>query len=477
LQEYCPDILRILKCGVEPCVHNAQAIGERVIVDGAARVSVLYAAEDGTLQCFEQTYPFSRTADIAGLTDDCVLSATVKTEFANARAVSQRRLDIHAMLGVRLCVVRRRRDEVLTDAVGSGVQTRSKICKLSSLEALGETGFSLSEVIEVDQNAPPVDQIICRRAVAIPGEIKAIKNKLMLKGTLEVRVIYRSRDAKEPVQIVHTMPISQIIEVQGVGDTTQNTLQMALQSLEVTQKANASGALRLLDINARIAAGVKGYQSLEIPVLVDAYSTQGGVGLDTQNFETQLLHETFRDTFIAKHSVNFSDGVTDVLLCTAELLPHISNCKGNALDLNGQARFHVIYLDGEGQLRSAEKDIPLVYHRALNRAGNAPRIETNLQLLNAQHETANDGLELRAEIGVDGNAFAREDHTIVRGISPLEEEIVSPRSPLTIYFAAEQEPLWEIARRYRTTIDAIRTENDISADTATGGQMLLIPTL
>ena len=52
LPEYCPDILRILKCGMEPSIHAVQATGERVNIDGSARITVLYAGEGGALQSF-----------------------------------------------------------------------------------------------------------------------------------------------------------------------------------------------------------------------------------------------------------------------------------------------------------------------------------------------------------------------------------------------------------------------------------------
>ena len=78
LPEYCPDILRILKCGMEPSIHAVQATGERVSIDGSARITVLYAAEDGSLQSFEQSYPFSRGADVGSLTDQCAVTASAR---------------------------------------------------------------------------------------------------------------------------------------------------------------------------------------------------------------------------------------------------------------------------------------------------------------------------------------------------------------------------------------------------------------
>lgn len=479
LPEYCPDILRILQCSIEPSIASVQAVGERVSVEGSARVSVLYAGEDGALQSFEQTYPFTRTADINGLGDgSAVVSAGVKTEYANGRAVSQRRLDIHGMLGIRLLARRRREDAILTGAEGGGIQVLSGALKLSSLEALNETSFPLSEVIEVEPSAPAVDQVILRRAVAIPSEVKAIKNKLLLKGNLEVRVIYRGRDAKTPVQLLHTMPISQILEAAGVTDDTANTLRLRTLSIEAVPKPDTNGALRLLDVTARVAAEIRGYEAMELPVLTDAYSTQGGLRLDTRRLETRHLLESFQDTTLAKHSFEFGGaGIDSVQLLSGEVLPTRTQMKADGLETGGALRLHIVYLDGEGQAAHAEKELPFTYRRP-RRAAPDEKLDADVavELISAQESVNGGSLEVRAELGLAGDIFRIGSHEVLSGIDQAEEDAVASRSPLTIYFASAGEPLWDIARRYRTTMDAIREENDCCAgETAAEGQMLLIP--
>ena len=46
---------------------------------------------------------------------------------------------------------------------------------------------------------------------------------------------------------------------------------------------------------------------------------------------------------------------------------------------------------------------------------------------------------------------------------------------LTIYYAQKAENLWDIARRYRTSVDAIREENEMDTDVMPQRGMILIP--
>ncbi|MDR2753801.1 MAG: DUF3794 domain-containing protein, partial [Oscillospiraceae bacterium] len=474
LPEYYPDILRVLKITVLPAVHAVQAAGERVTVDGSALVNVLYAAEDGTLQSYEQSYPFSRAADIPGLAEGAALTATAKTEFANGRAVSQRRLDIHGMLRIGLRVCRRQADSVLTGVNGGGMQSQGGTVRLSSLEALQSLTFPLSEVIEVEAGAPPADQILLRRATAIPTEVKAIKNKLLVKGNLETNVIYRSRGSKEPVKVTHNMPISQILEAPGVSEATENALRLVVNSLEVTPKADAGGAARLFEIAARIGAEVKGFAPVELPVVQDAYSTRGGVTLESRRLDTRQLIESFRETFAAKESFEIAGGLESVQLLTGELLPPEITIKDDALHAAGKVKLHVIYQDKEGQLRSTDLEMPYALRRARKRAGEQPHADVCLELLQLQESVGGGSLEVRAELAASGEIYALESRRVVGAVNHDESEEPPQRSPLTIYFSQIGESLWDIAKRYRTTVDAIRRENELGGEAALEGQMLLI---
>ena len=49
------------------------------------------------------------------------------------------------------------------------------------------------------------------------------------------------------------------------------------------------------------------------------------------------------------------------------------------------------------------------------------------------------------------------------------------KAALTIYFAKAGEDVWDIARRYYTSVEAVKNENDITEDRLDKERMLLIP--
>ncbi len=51
-----------------------------------------------------------------------------------------------------------------------------------------------------------------------------------------------------------------------------------------------------------------------------------------------------------------------------------------------------------------------------------------------------------------------------------------PDSPaLVVYFAKEKEALWDIAKKFRTSVELIKSENELREDVLDARRILLIP--
>ena len=85
-------------------------------------------------------------------------------------------------------------------------------------------------------------------------------------------------------------------------------------------------------------------------------------------------------------------------------------------------------------------------------------------------------LEVRAELDISAVIFSSQTQAITADITlDTENQKRQSYAALTIYFAREGESVWDIARRYNTTADAILAQNALDGDTLTQNCKLLIP--
>jgi Trp operon repressor len=88
----------------------------------------------------------------------------------------------------------------------------------------------------------------------------------------------------------------------------------------------------------------------------------------------------------------------------------------------------------------------------------------------------NDTIELRAELKMNASVYNQATELFVCGLTCDDEKRLIERAPIVVYFPdSENEPLWDIAKKYGTTVSAIAHENELSGETTEDVKVLFIP--
>ena len=78
-------------------------------------------------------------------------------------------------------------------------------------------------------------------------------------------------------------------------------------------------------------------------------------------------------------------------------------------------------------------------------------------------------------INADIRICSVEHIRLVNDIKDKEEKTLCHRPALTLYYCSKGEKVWDIAKKYCTTVDALCRENGIEGDKVTEAKMLMIP--
>ena len=86
-------------------------------------------------------------------------------------------------------------------------------------------------------------------------------------------------------------------------------------------------------------------------------------------------------------------------------------------------------------------------------------------------------LTAKADIGVKLSVYSSDSVKAVTDIT-VDDSARKERDgdySIKFYFGIENEDVWDIAKRYSTSVDAIMEENDLAGERLENGGMLLIP--
>lgn len=480
LPDYCADILRILKCYVVPQVTGYQVSGDRLLIDGTVLVRILYVDEQAkTIRSHEHVSPFSKSLELNNLPDSPTVKIKTKVEYVNCRAINPRRIDLHGAFSLSVKVLSRQKENFITNAEGADIQLRTKTMGISDIIGDLNRQFVLNEVLDLGESKPPVHQIIRTSAVAMISEYKVITNKLLIKGDLNMQTLYSTEREDGKLEMMeHSIPISQIIDMEGIDEECNCDIRLDVLTLEVLSKTDASGDMRLLDYNARLCAVVSASRNREIPVVIDAYSLKYELMTESKSVLNERIVDSFTENFLCKKSLDLSSsGISGVSDIWCSDITHQSYCEENKLIIKGNVTICMLIQDGEGNLSYTERPVDFEYEQMVKEKSDSLKCDATVRAIATDYSIAShNSVEVRIELIIEGRVYLVENEKIICTLEPNEKMAKESIFPaLIIYYAEKGESIWRIARKYNTTVSAIMEENELKDDTMDSTRMILIP--
>ncbi len=475
LPEYMPEILRIIKSTAQPKVNSCKAVGERVTVDGECELRMIYTAEDGGIYAFSQSRPFTRHCESNIFNEATDISAEISVSYVNCRATSTKRAEIKAGLVIKISAFLEEAEEIVSLEENSCIEEKCVPVRAMSLGCKKTKAFSMSDTISL-----PVACafIISSRANAVCTEIKKISNKIMVKGEAIVDICYvTSADKSCTERLRHILPINQILEFEGMEERYTGNVALNITAIDVIQKNEQDGSGTAFDIALGIDASVCMWEEKELTVINDAYAVGGCIDLKKQSYTFFTPLDEIRDTYVFRNDFQVSgEGVSKVIDSTCELSNITVKKEKEVLVLCGNLTLSALIKDNSGTISNINKILDLKYER--NAVYNDEEIFSvpNVTVLSLDCvEKGNNGIDVRAEMGITATVFGKVYIDAVTDITESENQPKRNSNAITVYFPEESESLWSIARRYNTTVSAIAEENNLSGDTTENLKMIFIP--
>jgi len=475
LPEYMPEILRIIKYTAQPKINSCKAVGERVTVDGECELRMIYTAEDGGIYSFSQTKPFTRHCENAIFNDAVDINGEIQVSYVNCRATSTKRAEIKAGLVIKVVAFVEEKEEIISLEGNSCIEEKCIPVRAMSLGCKKTRAFSMSDTLTLSTHCA---FIISARAGAVCTEIKKISNKVMIKGDAIIEICYvTSADKTCTEHIRHSLPINQILEFEGMEERFTGNVALNITAVDVIQKNEQDGTGTAFDIALGIDASLCMWEEKELTVINDAYAVGGSIDLkkNTYMFFTPL--DEFRDTYVFRNDFQVSgEGVSKVLNSTCELSNVTVKKENDILCLCGSLTVSALIKDSSGSISNVNKIFDIKYERKADYDGSEIFSMPDLTVLSLDCvEKSNNGIDVRAEIGVSATVFGKVFIDTITDITESENQEKRKLNAITVYFPEKSESLWSIARRYNTTVTAIAEENNLTGDTTENLKMIFIP--
>ncbi len=113
LPDYCPDIVKVLKCQARPAFSKTEVSGDKCILEGATAITVYYTGEDGQLRTSEHKVDFLKTLELKTTPQNPIVFCSLKEDYLNCKAINQRRIDVRGAFTVTVKILSSTEEEMI----------------------------------------------------------------------------------------------------------------------------------------------------------------------------------------------------------------------------------------------------------------------------------------------------------------------------------------------------------------------------
>lgn len=479
LPDYYPDIFRLVKGTLNPCVVSQNISGDKIIFELSVEITVWYCGENTkALQTITQKLNYSKTVDVGENCENAIVKIKPRCDYINCRAVNQRRLDIRGAANCTLCITTKREQNVIGDAYGAGIQLLKSAYSSASENGFAAKSFIVEDEFDLGVSKPPVLSIVRSDAVVTSVDKKQVSGRLVAKGDICVNLLYLADDGANSIESMQfTIPFSQIIDMND-SDGGECMIDAQCSSCDITVNANDDGEQKNIKCSAMLNITAILHQSREVEIVTDAYSTEFACNTAQRQICIDAMPVRINEIHTEKENLSFDDEETENVCgvwASAETVS--TRIEQGTLVISGKIKWCVLAKAHESYTLF-EKET--VFEHICNDFGDYENLRADISayVTACSYTLSNShGVTLKCDVRLCGCVVPTICRTALTDIVIDEntKENCGDDCALKLYFADEGEKLWDIAKKYKTSAKAVIEENDIDNACEKCSGMLMIP--
>lgn len=441
-------------------------------MEGSISAHVCYTEEQtGALCSFPVELPVKMSISAETLAPDVRPFAVCTISELESQIVNSRKVRTRAKLSVHLCAYRAGTME-LTGSIESSEQkvfTNCVPCRFHAPVAVEEKVFNISEEHPFRLSRPENGQLLSHVETVQLDEQKMIGNKVILQGKVVTTVLYRQEERAMPVTETFETPFSQMIESSADGELSHARVRVQLTAA-YQEFSGSLGAHGGLQVEYHLVAQAVCLTEVEESCMTDAYSNvvQLQLAMQEQPVMQVSLQEPVRA--VAEDSI----AVDDVGLSVCGSRVALQSVTAEEGTVSGSLAVTVLLTSADGAVSAVHKAV-----RFSQPVAAEGRIEIGAVRPEEPYLAMTAGaISVRVPVAIEAFAVQEQKLRQVTEITCGEEPTDFERLPsLTIVRCDAARSLWELAKRYCSSVETIRAVNGLEDGAEPGAtpQFLLIP--
>lgn len=481
-----PDIAKIIKEQGTVKIHDVKIQNNKLMVKGSLHFNVLYLSDESSrpVHNISGEIPFD---EMIHLEDSCMggeAYVTNELEDLSTSLINSRKLNVQSIIRLH-AVIEELCDEPTAISVSgdSDVEFIQKTITVTDIAVDKKDIFRIKEQNQLPSTKGNVSDILYSNIELRNPEARLLDNKFSIKGEIIVFVLYSSEDEDNPVEFYETeIPFSGIIECNGCNENMIDNIMFSLGSKSIEVMPDTDGEERILDVEAMIELGIKIYGEETLDLLHDVYSPVRELTplVNNAHYENLLIKNNSKIRLNDRVRVDASSpGILQICHASGDIKIDDIELVDGGIEVSGVLDVQILYICGDDKnpINSIKGITPfnqLIEVKGIQKSS-IYQIKPGLEQLSVMMLDSQE-IEVKASVGLNTIVFDSLTEPVITDIEVRNIDYNKIRSMPSIvgYVVKNTDSLWNIAKKYYTTVDRLKELNGLESDAIKPGDKLVI---
>lgn len=481
-----PDIEHLVKEQGDIRISDVKAMNGKLIVKGTLAFNVIYVSDDNSRPVYNLSgeIPFDEVINMEeGCSDDNV---TVRWELEDLTAgmINSRKLSVKAVVRLNVTV-----EDIYDQETAVGVESdedvryMNKVFPITGIGISKKDTYRVKDEIHIPSNKANIFDIIYNEIDLRNVECRLMDQKFTIKGELPIFIMYIAEGDNIGLEYYETeIPFNGMIDCSGCSEDMIDNISCNILNKSLEIKPDSDGEQRIVDVEVVLDLDIKAYQEDEVEAISDVYSPRKECIPTYRDavYENLLVKNSSKARIVDR--VRVDESKPEMLqICHASGVVKIDEITPvvEGIEVDGVIDVSIMYIssDDEQPLNSMKGILP--FNQMIEVKGMKPDcsydVRPSLEQMSV-NMLDSDEIEVKAVLSLNAIVFEKIVEKVMVDLQAEERDIETLQAMPSVigYVVKPNETLWDIAKKFYTTMEDLQEMNDLDSNTVHSGDKLLI---
>lgn len=479
-----PDVQEILFVESKATITSKALVGEKYLLEGRVDYTVLYLAreEASVVNSVNYSQKFTNYLDLVEGEHRVEFEAECKIEHIDSKIMNERKISVESVINIDWELYKSTEFEFVKDIEGSEkVEVLKKTESISRVAADESIDLNGKTMVRVGMDKPQIEKILSCTTNLHKKEIKLLEDKIYVACYCKINLLYSSLEGRDIVSLTDDIYLSREVEAKGINQEMLSNMTFELVNKEITLGDDDLGEVRIVNIEVSAKSNIKVFSKENIDVVRDAYSPKFLMDLKKDKYEVGGIQGSQSGEIIVKETLNQKENEAkpeQILCAVATAMIINSSVVDDKVVSDGIVKVDVLYKTQDEDKLIAHKQEEIVFKSSIDvigsKSGMKPIVKSNIENVDTSIEGNN--IAVKVNIMVIAKVFFEVSKEFISDVLEIDGDSTKKKASITIYVVDKDDTLWNLAKKYNTTMEEIMKMNDMEQDEKLEiGTKLLIP--